>query len=626
MTDLQLPAGATPPTPTDPQSSSGTLAPHKVKHVIIATASTQQDTITASATVETTTSATTAQGAAAPAPSSGTPDLPPPAGTWADMVAHVKTTIDKYHKDHRQVENELQQQLFAAIMMKTQNVNPPPGSTTDSTDSSTPPAPVQVTVAVSGTQNVQSLVVSNDAYDVLRRRIGAPAIRSGSSALQKYLHSPIINGQPFVLAVAVDMLPNSKNQGSVQPNKENAKFAVIVSYTKLLNGVVNDPEQSLATLKQLLPQVSEQELKNVIQAFNNSTVQFVANNQTAALGETLELPGYSNQVKAQATLVRTEQQTLEDPSAISSVVKKADAPIIAETNLSKQEADSRIRNALADVRAKAFPTDPEKNPPLETQADLHAAIVQAVSKQFPTDSALASKVAADLENALVDQSLGSNRVYLPPFNGSDINIAQTTDSIKNTIQKEFAKSDEAVHTSALADAVQHRIKEGVLNREFQNSLEVREAIKSSLIGQGIPETQAKQIAYGVDLVGLTKTGPLYNPNETGTLSPSDYRLALTEAAVDKFHVPPDSKIVTEFLQVSGADPSVDNKSVVAVINKNYRDEQIRDSNTLNPTPQQQIEANQSAAYDPASALVLEIATAMHHGSSGQSKPSSDIPV
>ncbi len=428
--------------------------------------------------------------------------------------------------------------------------------------------------------------------------------------LQAYVHSALTSGLIMVVPTAVGLLGDPKL--GLNTDNKSVEAATAVSYQNFalkwansgdiqnfVNNYINSPQaQAFAT--QQSPHNPAAALNDLKVTLSTTLPSAVINSALEMTGKALGMPGYANQVRLQATLVRNENTVLTNPTHVSSIaenvaIRNAGIDGFSENQLQKLSAKA-IHDTMFDKQGK----------PVEylTHDDLVAALTTNFAVALPSNNLLASNLANDVADNTVEVAIGKNGVSVPSFDNLNFNVAKFQGNLATAISQEFEKSDEIIHAFTIAKEVADAIREQIDANEFRNEQAVRDFIKTQLINadSNITAQQASNIAAAVNIGGPQLNNPLFDPNNTGILKPNDFALALQMGYQDTLQVSP-SSIFGDYINfVSGASGVAGNNSPIALINQAWYQADELTRSYLNPTAEDAAKFQQLTLGDPAAAV------------------------
>lgn len=348
-------------------------------------------------------------------------------------------------------------------------------------------------------------------------------------------------------------LPGTVNNINLNPTAVGA--AETVGFSQYIMGLVNSGDvQNFAQM--LLP--DDPKAASAFAALlSGALLEFALNQTSSGLG----LPGLAEQVDFQAQTVRTENKLLANPLDV--------ALISGQVAILSTEAGGSPIVDLESLVARGISAAMEKGPFL-TRDDLQTELKTQFALLLPDNPLLANQLAENVESSTLAMALAGTALYSPTFDISKVNVQLVEDSIIQTMQRDFAASDEAIRLSAKQQQKIHDIVTDVLNKDLTSEQAVRDEIKEQLLSffEDLSQEQASNAAAGISF-GLAHGGPLYAGNTATSIAPSSFQLQLQTAYQDQVHISPTSDFGAAIDNVGGLTTEDATSSMIALINTSY---------------------------------------------------------
>lgn len=529
---------------------------------------------------------------------SGSPILAAP-GIEGMSSASLMEVVGKALDKHRQ------RQIHDSVKLDPSNV-PELGERKDvyttektTTDSNGKQQTETVTTVVT-TTTVQNNVLgriadtlTDDIFQAIKKHSKMKGHSLTLNQMQAFVQQALMSGALLSIMPALDLLQVPGHPPSFLTEPTAAGVANAVSFANIIarsgpffeeigNKVFPHDSEKAANLAEA-----------VKEAFTGIALQ--------KLGSALSLPGLGKQVVAQAAVTRSESNILQTPSFARAIVPKLTTLVVQTAGLSRTESQKIINKVLDQVASEGD---------FNTRQEILTALQNAFKKAFPNQPQLADQLAARVEQDALEAALSSSGgTYAVQFNPLKLNVATITDDIKNSILKEFADSERALHAEEVAADIASSIKKAAINGQLQSEQAVRDAIQSELIAAGYPAGEAGHIAAVVNL-GLPAPEPLLNPNSSGLLSPADFTKSVHDALLSN-HIPPHSALGQAILSSLGISDKPASTNMIGLINEGHKSEQAKGPNLLLLNPSRQAIQQELDFLDPGTQIVISWSTVMN---------------
>lgn len=315
------------------------------------------------------------------------------------------------------------------------------------------------------------------------------------------------------------------------------------------------------------------------------------------VGTALNLPNLTQQVEAQAKLVRDTNNLLTNPLTAQEIIQKAAANQAQISGLDQADLEAKALSALTNTMTAA---------PYLTQQDLSTALQANLAAEFPNQEELSHQLANQIISSGIQLALGNQLPYaLPSVNPGDINITSLQSSIIDTMERDFIKSDRDIRQAKKDDDAAKAIIADVVNKQYNNELAVRSDIQSQLLDKipDITPEQAADIAANANL-GIQHTGPLYTRGDSTVLSPLTFSQDVQIGYQANVHASPELEFGQAIDHVAGLSTGYDGTNMIALINQNYYQSGTESRSYLNLPAAEQVKVQQQRLFDPGAQLVL----------------------
>ncbi len=514
----------------------------------------------------------------------GTPILAAPGVegmSSADLMTLVSSALTKQRQ--RQLEQGVQLSPNQILMATTSNATSTTTTVTQTKKglvTTTSTANVKTYSMQNQTLGEIATAVTTDLHDELKKLQKGKNKLLNLGGAQSLVHQVLTSGVVLSIIPALDLVEASSAKGH-----QAAAAATAVSFAKVISRSGPAFQQLSEQLYPDDPKMAAQVTATTKQEFNSMALH--------QLGATLGLPGLSTQVQTHASVTRQQNKTMKDSSFQSKEVHKLTGVAVSEVpTANKKEVQANIQKVLAQVAKGNF----------NTRQELLTALQQAFKAAFPNNLELSNKLAAQVEADALDSALSSTgTVYAAQFNPSQINVNTLSDSIKNSILDQFAKSQEEVHAADIAAAATAAVQEAAVKGQLKSAQNVRDIIAVQLQGSGFTGAQAKQVAKTVDL-GIPIPLPLIDTSIQAVLSPEDFKNSVHEALISKLGVSPDSALGQSVVGLVGLSDKP--TGMIGLINQAYKADQVKSDNYLLLKPSKQVIKYLMDFLDPAKQIVL----------------------
>lgn len=557
----------------------------------------------------------------------GKPTLVNPSNlTDAQMIELIGNALSKSNRQRRVTQDTNQDLTTKSKFETTQVVVTPDQENTSSSDgsssstsasasanagntsasasastSSSSSAQTSTTVTIASAQAYTALTsaLSSALDEKLEKQLRKKLPHHTFNQIQDFLNSLVQSAQISLILPALGTL--GKVNGSMfRTDKGAVDTATSVQFgieiqKAIENGDVKNLADSISTDK-----VSASQLASILETI---LVQ-AANIQ---VGNALQLPGFSNQVNAQAAVVRDQQTAYSKngDQVASNVVDRLIRDGVISADL-KVQTQAKLAAAFKDTTGGG---------PYSTREDLQAALKSNVAKQFPDNADLATLVVTGADEESFALATDGKTVYLPTFDPDSINVDKVQESIKQGILEAFAKSDEEVNASAKAKAIVDDILARNLVSRYRSEQDLRDDIKSALRNElssvDITDDQVDQIAARVDFgIPPDPANPLYDDKNTAIIAPWVYQGTIETAYQNAVHVAPSSDLGTDLNQLAGVARGLTGISSTQLLNEAHASASTETRNVLNLTPDEAAAVARNEFTDPA-ALVKNLGDLMN---------------
>ncbi len=495
-----------------------------------------------------------------------------------------------------------------------QNKSDPSGATTTTVTAQVGQGTATLTTTtdpatfVTQTTQIQTAetVISNTILDKLKRKSlnipPLPNIDAARAALNAYIYRVITAANVHGIGPAETYLSLPGTTTSLNLNSNSVSAAEAVGFSEYVMGLVKSGDIQTFAEENIYP--NDPKAAKTFAALMSSVLLDTSLQQA---GGALGMQGYGQQVELQAKIVRDQNTLLQEPDAVKQLAQEVAVKNVLPGGPSENDLASRIEKTINSVMSTA---------PYLTRADLQQKLEESFQQEFSGDPTLAHNLALDVDqsSALLAAEQNGTLFSPAPFNQSDINVQSTQDSIMSAMQRDFAASDAAIRLSAKAEQKVHDLLQDVLNKQWNNEQNVRDAIKDQLLANfsNMTGAQADDIVASANF-GIGHSGPLYDVNGNQVISPSSFNGLVQTGYQDSVHAAPSSPFGEAIDHVSGIKTGYDDTNMIGLINSSYYDIPDNQRSYLNLTPQQQIQLQNMRLYDPGAQLVMEAGKILNGG-------------
>ena len=564
----------------------------------------------------------------------GAPKLRDPANlSEADLRELIGLSLAVDRRTRRRSQKDLEHQMQAAMMWQvvntpgstpTQNAIPKGGGKDSSPAPAAPPSgttpnasDAKITTTVTqvrqetGTMMRLAATLLDAVEEPLKKRFHHKLPSGLMDQLQAFIQSALSSGILLVLMPAIGLLGDPKL--GLREDDKSVQAATAVSYQNFvlkwvnsgsMNTFVNNyisSDQAQNDANQLFPNdpvAAQNYLRELKGMLNTALPSAVINSAFEMTGKALGLPGYANQMRMQAELVRKENTTLEDPGKRAQIAQNVALRNAGIDNFDEKRLSSKISKAIEQATIK-------DGKPVQflTHDDLVEALEQSFAKLFFNNPQLAKTLAHDVADQTVDIAIGNDRVILPSYTELSIDYEKFQKSLVTNMQKELQKNNQTIAAS-VATNIADRVLSDENMSKYHNAQDIRNEISRELmLVSNISREQAETIAAAVWVGDPQRSNPLYDPsNKTGIMTPSDFSLALKITYQDNFQVSPNSPFGNYINFVSGIDGVAGDISPVASLNHIFYHGDVTTRSYLNPTAEDSAKFQQLSLGDPAAAV------------------------
>jgi hypothetical protein len=338
----------------------------------------------------------------------------------------------------------------------------------------------------------------------------------------------------------------------------------------------------------------------------------VLNQSAIGLGQALGMPGLQNQLQLQAQLQLNVVNSFNSVSNVDSFVNSLDITSISEkAGITPDATKALIEKAITDTTTDGTT--------YLTSDSFFQAVNKNLEQGFPGDNAdvVAALVGSGLKTQAFNLALGSDYAS-STFDVTAINIETAQNTLSQAILTNWGDNIDEVNQENYAASISKQVLDDVLKGQYQNAQQVRTAIQNDLVKDlGMDSTEAANIAptiaASVDL-GLPKTGPLYDPNSTVTMSPADFAAAYEEGYTSQLHVAPDSDFASALNHAAGISATENETNLVGLYNQAYVSADQDTRNFLNlPADEAESLRETKANYTTYAPVVLQWGSVVNGG-------------
>lgn len=426
--------------------------------------------------------------------------------------------------------------------------------------------------------------------------------------IDSYVHTLVTAGNANALGPSA-LYIKIPGVNALNTDSKIADAATAVTFSEYLMGLVHSGDIDKFASTYVFPQDPV-----AAKAFASNVGSILLDIGLEQVGTALNLQGLSQQVEAQAKLVRDENLVLENSVTLKGIVQQVALNNAQTSGLSQSDLETKSNKALELAISKG---------PFMTHQELFTTLKTSFENQFPTNQDLANLLANQIGSSVLDEALGKQKYPFPPLpiNPDNINFTVLQTSILNKLQSDFIKTDKEVREAKKeSDAVKAIVAE-VVKKHYDNELAVRHDIALQLLSKiEMSPDQAADIAAKADL-GIKHAGPLYVRGDNHVYPPNAFALNLQIGYQATVHASPTSDFGKAIEHVAGVAPGFDGTDMVALINQNYYRAPSESRSYLNLPASEQIKVQQQRLYDPGAQLVKEWAAVMN----GVSGPKPNIP-
>lgn len=424
-----------------------------------------------------------------------------------------------------------------------------------------------------------------------------------------YIHSLISAGNANALGPSLLYL-KTPGINALNLDSQAAEAATAVSFSEYVMGLIDSGDIDKFASTYLFPQDPV-----AAKAFAGHVSSILLDIGLEQVATALNLQGLSQQVEAQAKLVRDENSVLSHPINLQGIVQQIALQNAQTSGLSESELENKSNKALELAISKG---------PFLTHQDLFTTLQTSFESQFPTNQDLARQLANQFVFSVLDEAMGKQKYPFPPLpiNPDNINFATLQSSILRSLQDDFIKADKEVREAKKEHDAAAAIVADVVKKHYNHELAVRHDIELQLIDKlHLTPDQAAYVAAKADL-GIAHAGPLYVRGDNHILSPDDFALNVRIGYQANVHASPNLDFGKAIEHVTGVSTGFDGTNMIALINQNYYRAPEETRSFLNLPAAEQVKVQQQRLYDPAAQLVLSWGSIIN----GVSGPKPDIPV
>lgn len=410
--------------------------------------------------------------------------------------------------------------------------------------------------------------------------------------IDAYVHNLVAAGNLNALGPA-ELFLKVPGLNALDLDSKTVGAATAVGFSEYVMGLVNSGDIDKFASSYIFPNDPAS-----AKAFSANVSSILLDFSLEQVGTALNMQGLTDQVEAQAKLVRDQSDILSDPAKLQPILEAIAQNNAQTSGISAKQIEATSSQAVQDVMSKG---------PYNTTQDLLTALQSGLKASAALNKALAEDLANQIFNSSLDEAIGKRKYPFPPLpiTPGNINFVMLQTSIQNTMERDFSKSDREVRQAKKDQDAVKSIVADVVQKQYKNELDVRNDIKNQLLDKipDITDEQAADIAAHADL-GIKHNGPLYNRGDDNILPPDVFNQNIQIGYQSIVHAAPDSDFGKAIEHVTGLQTGFDGTNMISLINQNYQKGNTETRSYLNLPASEQVKVQQQRIFDPGAQLVL----------------------